>query len=72
VIKQPKKIYIIYDGRGITKEQLDDATILEICESLKEAKEAIKDYGSCCIWSYDEDVDKLINPVKEGSYFGIS
>ncbi len=61
-----KKSYIIFDARANYDE--DEASVLESCSSLKEAKESIKDYPSdSVLFEYDiepnnENDGTLINP----------
>lgn len=57
-----KYYYLIMDSRAIT--DIDNATVFEHCETLKEAKENKDDYGDDCIIArYEEHGDKLKNPV---------
>jgi hypothetical protein len=45
--------FYIFDGRtcGNNEAALDDAMVLECCESLQEAKHNAPSYGQCAIWS---------------------
>jgi hypothetical protein len=58
------KKYIIYDGRATS--DTDDASVMECCDTLKEAITNAPDYGNgCCIWSYDVKGKNLINEKLE-------
>ncbi len=46
------KKYIVYDGRAIAGDE-DDASVLSIADSLKEAQEDCKDFGESCVYEYD-------------------
>jgi len=55
-----KRLYIIYDGRAMAN--VDDATVMETCDSLKEAKEDMKDFGDgCVIYSYLKKGKELVD-----------
>lgn len=55
-----KKEYVIYDGRAVT-QGTDEATVLSVASSLKEARRDARETGySCAIYEYD--VDDSTNP----------
>jgi len=45
--KKGDKQYIIYDGRYHTEP--DDATVMTMCNTLKEAQNDKSDYGTDCV-----------------------
>ena len=64
------KKYIIYDGRAVDEEGVEEATVMEMCDTLKEAIANAPDYGEgCCVWSFDEDKDVLTNGKLEKIVF---
>ena len=51
--KQPKRIYLLYDGRA-NFGSTDDATVYETCDSLAEALHQLKEWpADTVIISYD-------------------
>lgn len=51
--------YIIYDGRAI--HGTEEACVFDTADSMKEAKEASRLHGSCCIYSYRLKNNELVD-----------
>lgn len=47
------RVYILYDSRACGGDT-DEATVLEVCEDLEEAKRACGDYGGMACFSYSK------------------
>jgi DNA-directed RNA polymerase subunit E'/Rpb7 len=57
-----RKYYLIYDGRYLADPQ--KAYILEVCDTLKEARKSVKDYGDDSVIvkvQHDEVNFKFVN-----------
>ena len=55
-----EKKYILYDGRAVSMGT-DEASVLEVCDSLKEAKHACKEYGDAAVYEYDLVAEEFVN-----------
>jgi predicted RNase H-like HicB family nuclease len=53
------KMYLIYDGRAWNDP--DDATVLDTADTLKEARQAVKEWPDACIYEYDVQGSELKN-----------
>lgn len=55
------KIFLVYDGRACGGIGTDNATVMVVCESLKEARNCQEDYGQCAIYEYEDRNGTLVN-----------
>ena len=59
-----KKTYYILDARACGDNSPDSATVLEVCESLKEARMSAKEYGQCAIYADKLDNGRILEEIE--------
>lgn len=66
-----KRNFILYDGRAAHGMGTDDALVLDICDTLVEARHEAKAgrWGEVACYSYDLDGNKLVDEKFEFNHF---
>lgn len=54
--------YILYDERAIDTDNVKDSAIIEICNTIEEARETAEELGwTLVLWEYESKGETLVN-----------
>jgi hypothetical protein len=66
-----KRLYILFDSRAATTDpdDLDEASVLVVCETDESARSFAGEYGGMACWSYAKSGKELTDPQWEWNWF---